>query len=225
VRRVGELACLFADAGVITIVSLVSPYRLDRDAVRKRHEEQGIKFLEVFMDVPLTVVQERDPKGLYKKVAAGELKGFTGVDDPYEEPHHAEINMKNSEMTIQESVDMLFRELRRNGVLVGGPTLPEGLPYPDGDEIVDLLIPEREVKAKTLEAEGLPKVLLTDIDINWLQTVAEGWAAPLKGFMREGALLQTMHFNRYPPLYLLNPLPLYIPIKPTSSMSYVTNTH
>ncbi|KAJ1432668.1 3-phosphoadenosine 5-phosphosulfate synthase-like protein 2 [Ochromonadaceae sp. CCMP2298] len=195
VRRVGELACLFADAGVITIVSLVSPYKGDRDEVRKRHEEQGLKFLEVFMDVPLKVVQERDPKGLYKKVAAGELKGFTGVDDPYEAPTHAEINMKNYEMTIQESVDMLFRELRRHGILVGGPTLPEGLPYPDGDEIIDLLIPEREVKAKTAEAETLPKVLLTDIDVNWLQTVAEGWAAPLKGFMREGALLQTMHFN------------------------------
>jgi adenylyl-sulfate kinase len=79
VRRVGELACLFSDAGVITIVSLVSPYRDDRDAVRKRHEEQGILFLEVFMDVPLNIVQDRDPKGLYKKVAAGEIKGFTGM--------------------------------------------------------------------------------------------------------------------------------------------------
>lgn len=63
VRRVGELACLFADAGTITIVSLVSPYREDRESVRKRHEEQGILFLEVFMDVPLRVVQDRDPKG------------------------------------------------------------------------------------------------------------------------------------------------------------------
>jgi 3'-phosphoadenosine 5'-phosphosulfate synthase len=195
VRRVGELACLFADAGVITIVSLVSPYRQDRDDVRKRHEDQNIKFLEVFMDVPLTVVQERDPKGLYKKVAAGELKGFTGVDDPYEEPLHAEINMKNYEMTVQESVDMIMRELKRNGILVGGPTLPEGLPYPDGDEIVDLHVPPSQVRAKTAEAMTLPKVLLNDIDVNWLQTVGEGWAAPLKGFMREGALLQTMHFN------------------------------
>ena len=78
VRRVGELACLFNDAGTITIVSLVSPYREDRDLARKRHKEQGLKFVEVFMDVPLTVVQDRDPKGLYKKVAAGEIKHFTG---------------------------------------------------------------------------------------------------------------------------------------------------
>lgn len=195
VRRVGELACLFSDAGTITIVSLVSPYRDDRDAVRQRHKEQGIKFLEVFMDVPLTVVQERDPKGLYKKVAAGELKGFTGVDDPYEAPTHAEINMKNYEMTVQESVDMLLRALKKEGILVGGPTLPEGLPYPDGDEIIDLVVPPNQLQSRTTEAEKLPKVLLNDIDINWLQTISEGWAAPLKGFMREGTLLQTIHFN------------------------------
>lgn len=195
VRRVGELACLFSDAGMITIVSLVSPYRADRDAVRQRHKEQKIKFVEVFMDVPLTVVQERDPKGLYKKVAAGELKGFTGVDDPYEAPPNAEIVMKNHDMTIQESVDMIMRALVKEGVLVGGPTLPNGLPYPDGDEIVDLLVPKHLVASKTAEAATLPKALLTDIDVNWLQTIAEGWAAPLKGFMREGTLLQTLHFN------------------------------
>jgi adenylylsulfate kinase-like enzyme len=65
------------------------------------------------MDVPLTVVQERDPKGLYKKVAAGELKGFTGVDDPYEKPTEAEINIKNQDMTIQQSVDIIMRYLVR----------------------------------------------------------------------------------------------------------------
>eukprot|EP01033_Poteriospumella_lacustris_P002066 gene2066-1505_t len=195
VRRVGELSCLFSDAGVITIVSLVSPYKEDRDAVRKRHKDQNIKFLEVFMDVPLTVVQDRDPKGLYKKVAAGELKGFTGVDDPYEAPEHAEIVLRNQDMSVQESVDVIMRELVKHGVLVGGPTLPNGLPYPDGDELIDLQVPSHMVAAKKTEAATLPKALLTDIDVNWLQTIGEGWAAPLKGFMREGTLLQTMHFN------------------------------
>ena len=195
VRRVGELACLFNDAGMITIVSLVSPYRDDRDEVRKRHEDQGLRFLEVFMDVPLSVVQERDPKGLYKKVAAGELKGFTGVDDPYEPPLHAEINMKNNDMSVQQSVDMIMYELRRHGVLTGAPVLLEGLPYPDGDEIIDLHVRPERVKTRLEEAQLLPKALLTDIDVNWLQTIGEGWAAPLKGFMREGALLQTIHFR------------------------------
>lgn len=147
------------------------------------------------MDVPLNIVQDRDPKGLYKKVAAGELKGFTGVDDPYEAPTHAEINMKNYEMTVQEAVDVIMRKLTEEGILVGGPTLQRGLPYPDGDEIIDLVVPASESKAKHKEAESLPKVLLNDIDVNWLHTIGDGWAAPLKGFMREGALLQTLHFN------------------------------
>ena len=162
---------------------------------RKRHSDQRLKFIELFMDVPLSVVQERDPKGLYKKVAAGELKGFTGVDDPYEAPTHAELSIKNQEMSVQAAVDIIMRKLVEEGVLVGGPTLPKGLPYPDGDEIIDLLVPESKVASLRAEAEKLPKALLTDIDVNWMQTVAEGWAAPLKGFMREGVLLQTIHFN------------------------------
>jgi 3'-phosphoadenosine 5'-phosphosulfate synthase len=195
VRRVGELSCLFSDAGMITIVSLVSPYKGDRDAVRKRHKDQGIKFLEVFMDVPLSVVQDRDPKGLYKKVAAGELKGFTGVDDPYEPPVNAEISLKNNDMSVQEAVDVIMRRLVQEGVLVGGPTLPKGLPYPDGDELINLVVPPGQAAAKLAEAQKLPRALLNDVDVNWLQTIAEGWAAPLKGFMREGTLLQTIHFN------------------------------
>jgi adenylyl-sulfate kinase len=113
VRRVGELSCLFADAGLITIVSLVSPYKADRDAVRKRHKDQGIRFLEVFMDVPLTVVQDRDPKGLYKKAAAGEIKGFTGIDDPYEAPEHAEIVIQNNVSAIVPFTDLLINWLHR----------------------------------------------------------------------------------------------------------------
>jgi len=128
-------------------------------------------------------------------VAQGLSKGFTGVDDPYEAPTNAEISIKNNLLTVQESVDVIMRRLVKEGILVGAPTLPNGLPYPDGDEIVDLLVPKDQVAKLRAEAETLPKALMTDIDVNWLQTVAEGWAAPLKGFMREGTLLQTMHFN------------------------------
>lgn len=195
VRRVGEVACLFADSGVITMVSLVSPYREDRDAARKRHEDQGILFLEMFMNVPLEVVQERDPKGLYKKVAAGELKHFTGVDDPYEPPVNPEIDLKNHELSLEESVEVVIKALKENGVLQGGETLPNGLPMPDGDEIIDLHVPSSLLSSRKKEAATLPKVLLTDIDINWLQTIGEGWASPLKGFMREGVLLQALHHN------------------------------
>ncbi len=82
-------------------------------------------------------------------------------------------------------------------MLVGGPVLANGLPYPDGDELIDLhsKLPADKLKQKENEANKFRKVLLTDIDVNWLQTIAEGWAAPLRGFMREGALLQTIHFN------------------------------
>jgi adenylyl-sulfate kinase len=97
VRRTGELATLFSDAGVITLVGLISPYRKDRDEVRKRHQDQGIPFYEVFLDVPIEELFARDPKGQYERVKSGELKHFTCIDDPYEEPLHPEIVLKTHE--------------------------------------------------------------------------------------------------------------------------------
>lgn len=196
VRRTGEIATLFADAGVITLVGLISPYRGDRDAVRKRHEEQGIPFYEIFLDVPVDELKKRDPKGQYARVESGELKHFTCIDDPYEEPLRPEITLKTHELAIEESADMLFRMLERDGILEGAPKLtPPGLPNPDGDIIVDLHVPAHLKAERRAEAETLPKVLITDIELNWLQVIGEGWASPLKGFMREGTLLETLHFN------------------------------
>lgn len=86
VRRVGEVARLFADAGVVAIVPLISPFRAGRDHARALHAEAGLFFLEVFVDTPIAVCEARDPKGLYAKARAGEITGFTGVDDPYEPP-------------------------------------------------------------------------------------------------------------------------------------------
>jgi bifunctional enzyme CysN/CysC len=94
VRRVGEVAKLFADAGVVAVVSLVSPYRLDRDRVRAAHEQAGLEFVEVFVDTPLGVCEARDPKGLYAKARAGEVTGFTGIDDPYETPPSPELVLR-----------------------------------------------------------------------------------------------------------------------------------
>ena len=196
VRRTGELATLFTDAGVITLVGLISPYQADRDAVRKRHEEQGLPFYEVFLDVPIEELKKRDPKGQYANVAAGKLKHFTCIDDPYEAPPTPEITVKTHEQDIEASVNQLFRRLERDGILIGAPKLaPPGLPNPDGDVVIDLHVPD-ELKAERMrEAETLPKVLITDIELNWLQTIGEGWASPLRGFMREGTLLETLHFN------------------------------
>ncbi|SFB19193.1 adenylylsulfate kinase /sulfate adenylyltransferase subunit 1 [Amycolatopsis marina] len=94
VRRVGEVARLFADAGLLTIVSLISPYRADRDRARAAHIEAGLPFLEVFVDTPLDVCAARDPKGMYAKATAGEITGFTGVDAPYERPQAPDLVLR-----------------------------------------------------------------------------------------------------------------------------------
>jgi len=94
VRRVGEVARLFADAGVVGLVPLISPYRLDRDGARIAHEAADLLFLEVFVDTPIELCEQRDPKGLYKKARAGEITGFTGIDDPYEAPLAPELVLR-----------------------------------------------------------------------------------------------------------------------------------
>jgi len=94
VRRVGHVAALMADAGLVALVPLVSPYRADRDAVRSLHEAAALPFVEVFVDTPIDLCEQRDPKGLYAKARAGELKGFTGVDDPYEAPERPELVLR-----------------------------------------------------------------------------------------------------------------------------------
>ncbi len=91
VRRVGEVARLMADAGLAALVPVISPYREGRDRVREIHEAAGLRFVEVFVDTPIEECEQRDPKGLYAKARAGELRGFTGIDDPYEPPLHADL--------------------------------------------------------------------------------------------------------------------------------------
>ena len=91
VRRTGEVCRILADAGVIVLASLVSPFREDRDQVRTLHDEWSLPFFEVFVDVPLEVAEGRDPKGLYKKARAGEIRDFTGIHQPYERPERPEL--------------------------------------------------------------------------------------------------------------------------------------
>jgi bifunctional enzyme CysN/CysC len=93
VRRVGEVARLFADAGVVALVPVISPYRADRDRVRAIHDAAGLRFVEVFVDTPIEMCESRDPKGLYAKARAGEIVGFTGIDDPYEAPERPDLRL------------------------------------------------------------------------------------------------------------------------------------
>lgn len=115
VRRMGEAALLLADAGVVAIVAMISPYRAGRDAVRARHESRGVPFIEVFVDVPLAVAESRDPKGLYAKARRGQVTGFTGVSDPYEVPERPEIHLRTGSDDVQSCVGTLLRALRRDG--------------------------------------------------------------------------------------------------------------
>jgi len=111
IRRVSEVAKLMADAGTVVITSFISPYRLDRRLAREIALQAGAEFVEVFVNAPLAVCEERDPKGLYQKARAGQLKGFTGIDAPYEPPEDPEIVVHTHEQTATESVNLILGEL------------------------------------------------------------------------------------------------------------------
>lgn len=115
IRRIGEVSKLFVDAGCIVLSAFVSPYIKDRDAVRELAEEG--EFVEVFVDAPLEVCEERDVKGLYKKAREGIIKGFTGIDDPYEAPLNPEITIDTSKLSLDEGVNVIFDYPEKRGVL------------------------------------------------------------------------------------------------------------
>ncbi len=104
VRRVGEVAILLAQAGVVALAPLVSPYRADRDRVRARHASAGVPFVEVHVATPLDECERRDPKGLYAKARRGELTGFTGIDDPWEPPLEPEVRLEGGDVAHQASL-------------------------------------------------------------------------------------------------------------------------
>jgi bifunctional enzyme CysN/CysC len=115
IRRVGEVAKLMVDAGLIVIASFISPYRSERRTVRELVEPG--EFIEVFVDAPLEVVEQRDPKGLYAKARRGDLLNFTGIDAPYEEPEHAEFRLVTDELSPDECVETLTRGLSEAGIV------------------------------------------------------------------------------------------------------------
>lgn len=117
-RRVGEVAKLMVDAGLVVLAAFVSPYRAERAAIRTRLPEG--EFIEVFVDTPLSECEQRDPKGLYKKARAGEIKHFTGIDDPYEAPEQADIHLVNHGQGIEQGVAILLAQLQARGILSQG---------------------------------------------------------------------------------------------------------
>jgi adenylylsulfate kinase len=117
IRRVGEISKLFVDSGVLVLSSFISPYLRDRDLVRQVHEEAGMDFIEVFVDCSLEAAESRDPKGLYKKARAGEIKNFTGIDDPYESPSAPEIHLHTDQQTLEEEVAQIIDVLKARGLV------------------------------------------------------------------------------------------------------------
>ncbi|MDA0282306.1 MAG: adenylyl-sulfate kinase [Planctomycetota bacterium] len=114
-ENIGEVSKLFANAGLITTTAFISPYRADRDAVRALLPEG--QFIEIYVNASLETCEARDPKGLYKKARAGEIKGFTGIDDPYEAPENAELVLDADNKGIEELADEVIAYLESNGVI------------------------------------------------------------------------------------------------------------
>lgn len=115
IRRIGAVAEIFTQTGIIALTAFISPYRIDRDKVRNTLKEG--EFIEVFVDAPIEVCEQRDPKGLYKKARAGEIKGFTGIDAPYEEPVAPELVLLAAEKTPDILADEVISFLHKKGIL------------------------------------------------------------------------------------------------------------
>jgi len=191
IRRVAEVCKLFADMGVVCLASFISPYEKDRENARKIHEEMGLPFVECYLDTPLEVCEQRDTKGLYKKARAGKIRGFTGIDSAYEPPDNADLILHAGKETVAQCVHRVLECLYEKKVL------PEkAMQELCGAPVRELFTHEEDKATKLSEAEKLPSVELTDVDVQWLQVLAEGWATPLKGFMRERQYLQSLHFGQ-----------------------------
>lgn len=115
IRRIGAAAALFADAGVLAITAFISPFEKGRELAKDSVGDD--RFFEIFLNVPLSVCEERDPKGLYKKARNGEIENFTGIDSPYEKPTHPQLLLDTSQLSVDESVEKIMALLRDNKII------------------------------------------------------------------------------------------------------------
>uniref|UniRef100_A0A8C5AR16 3'-phosphoadenosine 5'-phosphosulfate synthase 1 n=1 Tax=Gadus morhua TaxID=8049 RepID=A0A8C5AR16_GADMO len=188
IRRIAEVARLFADAGLVCIASFISPYGRDRLNARKIHEAAGLPFFEVFVDAPLDVCEQRDVKGLYKRARAGEIRGFTGIDSEYEKPEAPELVLKTDSCSLNECIQQLIDLLQERVK----HTITD---IKDLSQIKELYVSENKLDLAKADVETLPAVQIGKVDMQWVQVLAEGWATPLNGFMREREYLQCLHFD------------------------------
>ncbi|KAM9315146.1 bifunctional 3'-phosphoadenosine 5'-phosphosulfate synthase 1 isoform 2-T2 [Pholidichthys leucotaenia] len=185
IRRIAEVARLFADSGLVCITSFISPYSRDRHNAKDIHIKAKLPFFEVFVDAPLHICEQRDVKGLYKKARAGEIRGFTGIDAEYEKPETPDVVLKTDSTNINECIQQLVDLLREKDIL----------PFDPFSEVKELYVQENKLDLVKADAETLPAVQIGKLDMQWVQVLAEGWATPLNGFMREREYLQCLHFK------------------------------
>lgn len=143
-------------------------------------------FFEVFVDTPLQVCEARDTKGLYKKARQGAIKGFTGIDQMYERPVQPDLVVKTEDCTPEESASIVIDLLEKNHII---PQLEKS-----SMPIKELFVSDSRLAAAKAEAATLHSIEISELDVQWVQILAEGWAAPLTGFMREHQYLQVHVF-------------------------------
>ncbi|XP_012935101.1 bifunctional 3'-phosphoadenosine 5'-phosphosulfate synthase [Aplysia californica] len=204
IRRIAEVSKLFADGGIVCITSFISPYKNDRTKARELHEKTGLKFFECYVNTPIEICEQRDVKGLYKKARAGIIKGFTGVDSAYEAPDAPDANLKAGQISVDECVQEIVSLLAENEIV----------PRAALHQVRDLFVPENKREAAQAEAATLPAVDITKLDLQWTQVLAEGWATPMSGFMREAEYLQSQHFGCLLDAGVVNQsIPLVLPVQ------------
>ena len=184
IRRISEVSKLFALSGQVCFVAFISPYSKDRNFARDIHKEHGIPFYECFISAPLEVCETRDPKGLYKKARAGEIKNFTGISDPYEAPEHPELDVKTHEMTLDQSVEFVMKRMSDEGIIRDTSKKP----------VADSLY-ETPTDEERKEYDGLKSIDIELEQAQYLQTIAQGWANPLNKFMDEMQLLECIQMK------------------------------
>ena len=157
----------------------------DRELARELHKKNDLPFFEVFVNTPLSECEKRDAKGLYKKARAGIIKGFTGIDQAYEEPDAPELQLNTVNRSVKETVQDVIDMLEKAGII----------PRNVNEKVDELFVPSHMLEEAKAEADKLESVDVSELDLQWLQVLSEGWATPLKGFMREDQFLQCQHFN------------------------------
>jgi 3'-phosphoadenosine 5'-phosphosulfate synthase len=181
IRRIGEVSKLFNMAGKIVFVAFIAPYAAGRDLAKSLHAEAGLDFCETHISASLEVCEARDVKGLYKKARAGIIPKFTGISDPYEAPENPELRVNTGELTLDAACSVVINDMCNRNVLKRTTTA----------RVVNSLVVEQSEEQMAAH-KALPRVDIDEHQVQYLQTIADGWAFPLKRFMNEMELLESI---------------------------------